>query len=403
MTSKVCNLLTSSLFSFFILVVFAHAPVLADISVTQNGNGANATSSTDISSNNSNHISSANNAAITNSITTTSNTGANSAFAIMGGATAIVTGDSSTNMAVTNGVNQVAIDSGACCATPTNVNQSGNGSGSSDTVSISQNNTTNLSVNNTANIVNTLQAKSQTGDNDITFQNKGDGSIKTGNSHSKGIIKNVGINTAVITVPQSYEAESNMIIKNNGAISDNKSVLNQKYKVNIVKFDVADILNDMVLDANTGENDINFSSDNVSINTGDVQAGFLVLNEDLNANNIKVNCPCNKNVVEKTGKLGENAQPVVLKEGAITEPPSGSVSVPSASSPAIPGQGGVILGASILPVTGPTFSLKFVILGSMVLLLAGFALRRVAYQYGIVLETDQRTTIKQRNSFRKRI
>jgi len=204
------------------------------LSATNSGNGSDSTNNVDINSNNQNDTTINNLATIDNVILIDANTGKNETKYNTGGDNLIDTGDVFVNAEVLNVVNTNLLGSsdeplwlilvnnmgtwtGNIIGALTGINYSGggglvftvdengevvasnmgNGAGSTNDITIDQNNTNNLTINNTANITNNINIDANTGKNEANYNTGGDSTIKTGDVNVAASIFNF-VNTNII-------------------------------------------------------------------------------------------------------------------------------------------------------------------------------------------------------------
>jgi len=162
--------------------------------------------------------------------------------------------------------------------------ETGNGSGSHNDVDLSHTNTTVVDQSNTANISNKIDAKANSGDNQVKGNTGGDVSIDTGSADSKVAVKNT-VNTNEANVKcGGCPTDVGVQISGNGSDSKNKVGLDLTNTTRVDQTNNATIDNKVDAKANTGKNNAKDNTGgNVSINTGDASAWALVSNK-ANAN-----------------------------------------------------------------------------------------------------------------------
>jgi hypothetical protein len=364
---------------FFGLAIFLSfsGNVRADeLAVTANGSeSANEVASTSTITTD---ISQSNDATITNDVQISSSTGDNSASGNTNGNTTIVSGNSTTDVAITNNANQNTATTG-CCSQSSSGDQAAvanNGSSSDNAVSVNNTSTTTIQSNNTANITNNITGLVNTGNNTANHNANGDVTVKTGTISVVERITNAPVNVNNVTLsagtnvgaPAAFDAE----IKKNGALSENTIALNLNNDTHVKTDNFADILNKSLWLFNTGGNEADKNTNgDVTIKTGDISFLSRIVNM-VNLNDVTVTC-CEEK--EEEEKPRENPTGGVTPSTPPTSQPK-EESKPSDNKPS--GQGkGEVLGTAIqkiLPATG-NYSFLLFLLGNGTLFLLGVILR----------------------------
>jgi hypothetical protein len=327
------------------------------------GNGSESENSVNISNNSQTTVQQNNNTNIQNNVSTTSDTGNNSASDNTGGSAGIQTGDATTATTVTNQGNvNTATQNNCCNQVGSTAVVSGNGTGSNNNISINDSSSTNIMSNNNASITNNISIQANTGRNKANG-NVGDVFIKTGDIKAYQEVINGPLNINNVTFGANGNKERNIIIKGNGSYSENTITIfdNEEFKVRVNN--VADIINNVFTDLNTGENEANGNVGDVTISTGDIISKTVISNA-VNYNKVDLSCVCEK---EK-----EKAAPVTIptkQETSAAPAPAGGIG--GAPAPA------QVLGASVgqvLPITGNNL-LLLLIIGNIVMMFMGMYLR----------------------------
>lgn len=208
------------------------------------------------------------------------------------GNTAITTGDANNDSDITTQGNTNASTNNTCCAGSASVENSGNGTGSTNngSASIANNNNTNQS--NSASVANDLNQTTVTGQNSTSF-NVGDSSIKTGDANTTGtVITAVNTNVDGVMISEFNIADDhvgdivldfgagcvqgcngntvNAENTGNGAGSDNAASSSATNNNTTDQTNNANIGSALTLTADSGNNDARFNTGGDSdIVTGD--------------------------------------------------------------------------------------------------------------------------------------
>lgn len=343
--------------------------------MTINGNGAGATSEVTTTTQSTTTVEQHNDAQITNNVSTSTDTGNNTADANTGGATTIETGSASSDTTVNNqNINSNTATAPSGSATGVNAQISNNGADSTNVISGTSNTSTTVSQTNNATITNTVITHANTGNNTAN-NNTGNVFIKTGTIHASNTIENKNINVSVSSIhPGScdntcVQQTINLLIKGNGAGS--KNILNVSFdnQMHDESYNLAAITNTSIMDLNTGGNQASFNLGDVTIVTGDITAVTTINNENINSNVVEVSCNCVPNTPPTTPPPTSNETPTPQNNCNC----GGSVGGGGGSS--TPGS---VLGATtgaVLPNTGMGNMLLWITLASLIMFFAGWYLR----------------------------
>lgn len=160
----------------------------------------------------------------------------------------------------------------------TTVEISGNGSNSDNNVAVEQTNQTVVSQNNTANISNNVNVKSNTGDNKAEDNTGGDVSIKTGDSDASVSVSNTA-NSNQASVSGCCPAGTNVKISGNGSDSDNDATVETGNAVALTQNNNANIRNNVDVKSETGDNEAEDNTyGDVAIETGDADSSVTIAN-----------------------------------------------------------------------------------------------------------------------------
>lgn len=181
--------------SALLLLVFMKPAHALTINVSGNGSGSDTEVNTTVSSTTS--VEQNNTANVSNNIDANANTGNNTANGNTGGDVTINTGNANTEVSVNSNINQSKVDAnGGSVAVnnqgsvDTDVSVSGNGDNSNNDINLNLNRLIQVVSNNLTNLSNSVNATSNTGDNDASGNTGGDVNITTGNAKTSVVINN---------------------------------------------------------------------------------------------------------------------------------------------------------------------------------------------------------------------
>ena len=268
-------------FIILVCVVILAAPGSAfALELVISGNGDGSTNEVQTSVQENSTVEQTNEGSVKNTVAQEANTGGNTADGNVGGEVNIETGDIKAITQVTNDLNTSIVDVGDCCQDETTVLIEGNGTDSQNTVELALSNQTLVSVNQEANVTNTISGWANTGRN-AANDNGGNIRIDTGNI-SAGIKVTNSANHADIKVEEAGSGNVSLAIKGNGDDSRNTIRLSLENQTIVDKHDVADIDNFIVWEANTGGNVANGNLGDVAIVTGDINLVIDIVNGPIN-------------------------------------------------------------------------------------------------------------------------
>lgn len=155
-----------------------------------------------------------------------------------------------------------------------------NGADSDNNVTLNNSNTTTISQSNETVIVNSVQASSNTGNNDANQNSGGDVRINTGNAETKVKIENSGSsNHADVAKCACPEHDTPVIVERNGADSDNTVIVNNMNNLTVNQMNVNTFINSALARSNTGWNDANKNTDgDARIKTGKAKSKVKIIN-----------------------------------------------------------------------------------------------------------------------------
>jgi hypothetical protein len=225
------------------------------------------------------------------------------------------------------------------------VSVNGNGSGSTNQVQVTSQNTTQVSQNNDASVTNNTTSNANTGNNSASF-NGGNSTIVTGSIKATTNVVNKNINNSFNSIDASV-GTSAIVIVGNGTDSENNSVIHNDNEVDVEVLNIAEILNLIDHDLNTGGNSTLSNLGDSVIITGDIVSDITVENENINSSIVDVSCECEDPAEPESPSQPSTQNPNPSTGTSIVQGASGS-----AGSSNTPG--------SSLPRTGLTIPLTFV-------------------------------------------
>jgi len=287
------------------------APVFADTTINITGNGEASNNSTGVSNTNTTTVLQSNTANVTNSISSNADSGGNKTVSNTGGDVTVQTGAASTSTNVENTLNSNFAQVSCCSANNnTSVLVGGNGEKSDNSVGLSTANTTQVTQQNEANVVNSVDANASTGGNKANGNTGGDVMINSGPATSVVTVSTTAnANAAVIGAPADGGAAGSLsaVIGGNGENSDNSIALESAKSAEIWQANAADVVNSVDSNAKSGGNKAESDTGgDVTIISGAAGAGVGVDNT-VNFNSAELNCGCFDNVLAKVADNGENS------------------------------------------------------------------------------------------------
>lgn len=357
---------------FVLLAGTLNLPVVKadEVVLTVMGNGDSSQNQTTAKVDDTTKVTQSNNAQITNNVTSTATTGNNTASNNTTGTTAVETGNATNNTTVKNqniNTNTAEVTNPNTTITSNTTN---NGTTTTNTTNIDVTNTINSTQTNTANIDNQITTNDNTGKNSAN-ENNGNTNISTGNITLVTNVINNNINKN--TDPQGASVSIAINVSGNGENSINTAhaVINNTNSSK--ETNIANIVNNVLNNFNTGENNANKNNGTVTIATGDILAVTNVINDNINSNFYNPSDSQTPVVTPPPGNPGSTPTPgPQLGEGD-----SQPVTIGSSNSNNSGSSTGQVLGdaiGNILPATGNNLALIGTIL-AFGLLFAGFGLR----------------------------
>jgi len=254
------------------------------------GNGEGSSNEVTVQNNTTTTVTQSNNADVTNNVDTSATTGNNTASDNTGGDVAIVTGDVSQDVTIENSLNSSSVEI-ECCPTETNIEISGNGSDSENSVSLENQSQTEVSISQNASVTNNIFGSANTGDNKANDNTGGSVLIDTGNIKVLGAIKNGPINVYSVTGGTGTGGNLDVSIASNGEGSINLVSLLLGGLSALKLNNNAVIYNEVYWDLNTGGNEANGNTGgDVTIRTGDILFDFGIENGPINVGGVDWGC-----------------------------------------------------------------------------------------------------------------
>ena len=293
------------------MLLYLAGPVLAtEIVIT--GNGAGSDNYATVTQVTTTVVTQNNVANVTNDVDADADTGGNDASFNTGGDVVISTGNASADIDISNTLNSNMAEVDCCDANGTDVEISGNGAYSDNTVGLLQESTTVLNQNNVANVINRVKyVNVDTGDNSAGQNTGGGVVIVTGNAKADvSISTTANTNTAMIGdgLGGLLTPSARFVILNNGAGSDNYIAATLVKTTALNQSNVANIRNDVDADADTGDNSADFNTDGaVAIVTGNAEV-MVDIDNMVNFNYADIDCGCTWDVLAKIAGNGAEQQ-----------------------------------------------------------------------------------------------
>jgi len=228
---------------------------------------------------------------------------------------------------------------------------SGNGVDSSNTTNVSVNQSVNILQTNNADIQNKVDVDANTGKNSASENTGGDVAISTGDA-SATVVGKTEVNSSRLSLGCCGVADASVSISGNGTDSRNKVYLTLNNNLRIADEKNLNLNNNFDVDVNTGKNKADKNTGSAArITTGDANALVLIDNKG------------NENVII-IGALNENPRP-----NPNPNPNPGVNPLPT--SPAV-------LGISKLPMTGFDLPVKLILALSLGMIGVGVVLNKKA-------------------------
>ena len=217
---------------------------------------------------------------VLNNVKVEAETGGNEAEDNTGGDVEIQTGDAEVSVTVSNTLNSNFAHVDACCLGDVSATISGNGSDSENEIELELENEVEVTQANEANVWNYVDVEAETGENEAEDNTGGSVKIDTGNAEVTVAVSNTAnSNSAWVSGGNNNGGSLSAIISGNGADSDNDIELELENEVELTQANLANILNDVQVEAETGENEAEDNTGgDVEIQTGDATVDVTVDN-----------------------------------------------------------------------------------------------------------------------------
>ncbi len=274
------------------------APAYADTNITISGNGRNSNNDAVVNLSSNQTVNQTNVANVSNNVDVNANTGGNKANDNLGGGNVNVTsGDARVATKVTNNLNsnQAQIDCGCLNTGDTKAAIVGNGRNSNNTLNLDMSHNTTVDQTNVANVNNDVDVNASTGNNKAN-DNLGGGNVKVKSGDAfvtTNVSTSANANSARIGGGNGNGGSLTAVIADNGRKSDNDLILNVTDSASVDQTNVANIDNNVDVNAKTGGNKANdnLGGGNVRVESGDAGVGTSI-NNRANFNAADVDCGC---------------------------------------------------------------------------------------------------------------
>lgn len=342
---------------------FAGATNAEGINLSITGNGDSSQSQVVVNVDQNQSVQQSNQADIQNNVDSQANTGNNNASGNNGSEVNIETGDVNSSTDINNeNINQNVAET-ECCPVQTDLTIKNNGSDSINSITSEIFNNVEINQTNYANIVNNAITNANTGQN-LANSNNGNVTIATGNITAVTNIENKNIN--INDDPQAVGGQISIFVGGNGTNSENYVNYLFQNNINVNEANYANILNNAVMNLNTGCNVADKNVGSVFISTGDILGLITIKNEDINKSDAEISNCCEKDEDDKD-KDDDNGKP---DEPILPPPPPpGPPGPDDKPGPSIgrggEGNGAVAGEAAGLPETGNFLTLFGIILALM--------------------------------------
>ncbi|KKR81159.1 MAG: Dentin sialophosphoprotein [Candidatus Daviesbacteria bacterium GW2011_GWA1_41_61] len=329
------------------------------------GNGSDSDNQISISSDTNTTVEQSNNADIRSNVQQAADSGNNSASDNSGDAS-IQTGDINTTTEVSNQANVSTVDIACCSSNPTEATISGNGSDSDNNIEINSSNQTNVSIDQRAEINNDIDVNANTGGNSAN-RNSGDVSIDSGDIEGRVEIRSKNINIDSVDI-ESCCKEISIKVADNGSDSDNSIKVNEDNDISVVLDNRADVEDEVDIDADTGNNEAEGNSGDVSIKTGDIDFEAIIENGPMNIKLVRIG-PEEEAIITPHEEKEEKEQPAQPPAQPPSQPAAQQAAVSAPQQPA-----GEVLAAAaeegeVLPISGDYTILGLTIISALMFLL----------------------------------
>lgn len=291
-----------SLTSVIALTLSSVTPVFASTaSIT--GNGYMSDNDIEVETSSNTVVKQSNVADVTNSVSTVSKTGGNSASYNTGGDSVVFTGNAGSWVTVANTLNTNSASVACCDEEGFDVTIDGNGANSDNEFEFENGegkprfdlkNQSDITVlqENLARVDNLIESDAKTGWNDANYNTGGSSVVMTGSAESHAGVSTVANSNWAQIGGSAGLASSGLsaVISGNGYKSDNEIEVELRKSTGVFQNNLAEVLNDVEADSSTGKNDANYNTGGMSlVETGNAGSAVAVEN-NLNFNWADVSC-----------------------------------------------------------------------------------------------------------------
>jgi len=296
----------------FAMVTYLAAPVLGSTDLVITGNGSGSQNFTQVNQTSTTNVTQNNTANVTNNVSADSNSGSNNASFNTGGMVTVASGPATTNVDVTNVLNNNIAEVDCCATNAANVEISDNGDGSKNQAYLDLENSVNVDQDNLANVTNNVDADAISGWNSA-LGNTGDGfvTVVAGAATTDVDVTTIAnTNSAHIGPAQPGGSMVTALILDNGAGTVNWIDLDVAKSVRLDQDNLANVTNNVDALAKSGFNRADYNTGTeVLVGSGAATANADVLNS-VNFNHADVDCGCVTDLYAKiAGNGGGNYYP----------------------------------------------------------------------------------------------
>lgn len=189
----------------------------------------------------------------------------------------------------------------------------GNGDGSSNEVSQTTENNTQVTQSNEANVTNNVTTDVNTGNNTASENTGGESNISTGNAAQDITVANTNVNTNNTQVNNCCNSSTSQSISGNGSESNNSINNTNTTNNTILQINHANLQNNIYSNLNTGNNYASGNGGKVTINTGNIKSDVNVINNGINLSLAKIMAGTGKNIAEIKGNGADSVNSITFK------------------------------------------------------------------------------------------
>lgn len=296
-------------------LLYTVTPVFAGVTLDISGNGSDSNNEVRYEQENEVEVLQVNEAEVLNQIEVKVDTGDNEAEDNTGGDVSIKTGDAETKVTVSNTLNSNVAEVESCCTGDVEAKISGNGTDSKNEMKLELENETEVEQYNAATVLNYIEARSNTGDNEAEDNTGGDVSIKTGDADTTISVSTAANSNSAWVMGEGDGGSLSAMISDNGSDTRNEMRLELEDETELLQTNAAEVLNDVEVRSETGDNE---AEDNTGgeteIKTGDATADVSVDNM-ANFNSADIDgCGCLEDVLAKIKGNGTDSNNEIKAE-----------------------------------------------------------------------------------------